>query len=174
MSWAKLFRGVLFLIVLALLLLYSFPQSGTIFVPERVSGARPDGPICPSLPTHGPDHQLSLFVAPTIDRPGIVCVRVYNGRPNGILYDLLSLRLERRWFGLVWSSVLHPKDLFSECRGCGVKPVGRGVAGESFSDFFLPSLYEPVHSGTYRARFRYRVAEQKEEQTVYSENFTVP
>ncbi len=161
------------MVLTLLFFFHSFSQSGTLLIPEPVHGARHGEPICPSLPAHGLERQLSLFVAPTTDHPGIVCVRVYNGGPEWISYGWLSLRLERRWFGVVWSSVLHPKDLFPECQGCAVQPVLITVPTGSFRDYFMPSMYASVHAGTYRVRFRYRLAEQEEERTVYSEPFTV-
>lgn len=115
----------------------------------------------------------SFFVVPALDRPGVMCVRLYNGALDLIHYGLSSLRLERRWFGLVWSSVLHPKDLFSGGRGYGEKPVLRSLQGKSFRDFFFPSQYGSLHSGIYRVRFRYRPIEQGEEQTLYSETVTI-
>ncbi len=132
-----------------------------------------DVPVCSSLPDHGPENQVSLFVAPVVDHPGVVCARVYNGRPDWIFYGWSYLRLERRWFGLVWSSVLHPKDLFSDRRGYEVQPVVRYVKEKSFSDFFLLSPYDPVHAGSYRVRFRFRLTEQGAEQTVHSETFSI-
>ena len=132
-----------------------------------------DTPVCSSLPDHGLENQVSLFVSPAADHPGVACARVYNGRQDWIFYGWSSLRLERRWFGLVWSSILHPKDLFSDRQGHEVQPVVRYVGGKSFRDFFLPSQYNPVHPGIYRVRFRYRLTEQGPEQTIYSETLSI-
>jgi len=145
-----------------------------LFLTPLTSSSRQyDVPVCSSLPDHGPENQVTLSVAPVVDDTGVVCVRVYNGRQDWIFYDWSSLRLERRWFGLVWSSILHPKDLFPDRQGYHVQPVVRYVGGKGFRDFFLPSQYNPVHPGVYRLRFRYRLTEQGEEQTLYSEPFTV-
>jgi len=76
-----------------------------------------DTPACETLPKQGRDNQVSLFVAPVTDRPGIVCVRLYNGMPGLITYEAGSLRLERRWFWLVWMPFLELKDGFGIFRG---------------------------------------------------------
>jgi len=110
-----------------------------------------------------------------VDHPGIVCVRMYNGRPDGIGYDWSSLRLERRWFGLMWSSLLEVPSLFSTRQRYEIENplIVSYLKGESFRDTFLPSPYEPTRPGIYRVRFRYRLTEQGEEQTVYSETFSI-
>ena len=78
-SWAELFRRALLPALLTLLLLLlPFSRSGIGPFPELVNRAQPAAPVCPPLPAHGPEQQLSVFVVPTRDRPGIVCVRVYN------------------------------------------------------------------------------------------------
>lgn len=177
MSWAKLFRRFLFPALLALLfLLQPLRQSGPVSRPELVNRAQPTAPVCPSLPTHGPEQQFSVFVVPTKDRPGIVCVRVYNGMPDTIYYEGDSLRLERRWFRLLW---LPPFQLSFRNRLSGCKPVyilgvDRVVRSGGQFDIYLPSVDEPTPPGTYRVRLQYRLPGQDKEQTVYSEEFAIP
>jgi len=174
MSWPKFFRRAFLATSLALfLLLLPFSRSGIVPSPEQVNHAQSDASGCPPLPVHGPEQQVSFFVAPSLDRPGVMCSRLYNGTPALIHYGLSALGIERRWFGLVWSSVLHPKDLFSGGRGYGEKPVLRSLQGNSCRDFFFSSPYGSLHPGIYRVRFRYRATEQGKEQTIYSATVTI-
>jgi hypothetical protein len=39
-----------------------------------------DIPACISLSGHGPENQVSLFIALVVDHSGAVCARVYKGR----------------------------------------------------------------------------------------------
>lgn len=175
-SYTKLFRRVFFpALLVLLLLLYPLPQSRTVLFPVPISGAQPETLACLLLPTQGPENQVTLFVTPAVDPPEVVCVWIYNGRHDEISYGPLPLQLERRWFGLLWSSLLHPtKDLLSGCPGCMVQPIVRYIKGKSYSDFFLPSLYNHVPPGRYRVLFRYWLAKREEERIVYSEEFTMP
>jgi len=145
-----------------------------LFFSPITGGSRQDDlPVCSSLPEHGQENQVALAVAPVGDNPGVVCVRVDNGRPESIYYDWAALRLERRWVRLMWSSILRPKDLFPGRQASETQPVLRYIKEKSFRDFFLPSQYNPAPPGIYRVRFRYRLTEQGEEQTLYSETVTI-
>jgi hypothetical protein len=133
-------------------------------------------PICESLPEQGPDDTVSLFTAQETGRSGVVCVRVYNGMYEVIRYEGSALQLERRWFGLVWLPLTQMRlgDVFRGCKPGFLLGIERVVLPGTLSDSYLPSIYEPASSGTYRVHLRYRLPEQDIEQSVYSEEFIVP
>lgn len=133
-----------------------------------------DTPACKTLSEQGPENQVSMFVAPVIDRPGIVCVRLYNGMPGLITYGARSLRLERRWFWLVWMPFLELEDVFGIFRVRFVTMQELVVRQREGKTLLLPSTYKPVPAGWYRVSFRYRVHPNGDQQIVYSEEFSLP
>jgi hypothetical protein len=148
----------------------------SLLAPVAGKSTQPGLPVCESLPEQGPDNEVSLFAAREADRPGVVCVRVYNGMHDAIRYEGNALRLERRWFGLVWLPLTRIRlgDVFRGCKPVFLLGVERAVLPGKLSDSYLPSIYEPASSGTYRVRLRYRLPEQDIEQSVYSKEFTMP
>jgi hypothetical protein len=132
-------------------------------------------PVCQALPARGPARFVSVLLSRTVDRPGIVCVRLYNGTEQVFYYEGNALRLQRRWLGFVWllyiplsSELLSPGPRSLSLRQPELMP---GVA----DDTYLPTAYDPALAGRYRIRFCYRAApESREQQCVYSKRFSLP
>lgn len=136
-------------------------------------------PVCDSLPARGPDNVVAVFVGRIATHPGMVCARLHNGTQETINYGLLSLRLERRWLGIVWSSALRLRDLLPGDPRIAVKlPLFMLRPGEG-QDKYVTSLYGPAPPGTYRVRLHYRVYPEEDglkedERTAYSEAVVLP
>jgi len=168
-------RKLLFLfagcVVGALLALFALRQEFRgAQTPVTLSGM----PECDSLlPKQGPDNVVSLRVSRIANRPGTVCIRVYNDTPEFWSYESEALQIERCWFGLVCLPHLRLPDL---------PLIGRTALRADlefklfpgYRDFYRSSPYELPSPGTYRVRFRYFASPVEEKYTVYSEEFVLP
>lgn len=142
---------------------------------DHASGSLPKVPMCASLPEHGPDNTVALMVSHTTNHPGMVCVRVYNGAQKFIhSTEREPLRLDCRWFGLLWFPYFQLGDvpflgLRRAVRG-GEFVVPPGISRERY----LRSPYDPVLPWMCRVRLRYQEIPEEKERTVYSAEFSIP
>jgi hypothetical protein len=145
------------------------------FQPYQASSTLPEIPVCGLLPERGPDNVVSLRVSRIANRPGTVCIRVYNGTPEFWRYESEALQVERCWFGLVCFPPLRWRFPNMPLIG-GVVLLGGGeyMLFPGYRDFHRSLSYEPTSPGTYRIRFRYFSSYEEEKQTVYSEEFVLP
>jgi len=142
---------------------------------EPMTEAQLASPMCQALPARGPAHFVSILLSRTTDRPGIVCVRLYNGTEQVFYYEGSALRLQRRWLGFVWLPYIPlSSDLLSPGPRSFALMHPELMPGAA-EDTYLPTVYDPAVGGRYRIRFCYRAApESREQQCVYSKRFSLP
>lgn len=76
----------------------SYTRLGETKVAQRCSPVVPVSsslPNCPPLPVQPPARRVSVHVAKAIDMPGVVCVRVLNGRAATVVYGGVPFWLQR-------------------------------------------------------------------------------
>lgn len=119
--------------------------------------------------------RVSVLVSKTAERPGLICAQIVNRQETiTITYGYGDIRLERLWFGIVWSSSLHLKDFFWRERHFVPLLLLWLKPGET-RDYPLATGDEGVSTGGYRVHFCYHVVpEEKEQQCVYSETISFP
>lgn len=142
--------------------------------PDTMSAMLPMVPKCYSLPEQGPENTVAIAAKGLPRPPGMVCARVYNGTPKVSHYAPEALRLEGRWFRLVWLPYFGVRDMLSLILGIQSHVDFSPIPSGTTRDFYLPSRHAPAVAGTYRVRLRYRVPSEEEEHTVYSEEFVLP
>lgn len=142
-------RKLLFLLagclVGAILAIFALRQE---FQPHQTSSTLPERPVCDSLPEQGPDSGVSLRTSRIANRPGTVCIRVYNGTPEFWSYESEALQIERCWFGLVCLSHLRLTDLLLVGRAV-LKVDLESKLFPGYRDFYRSSPYELPSPGTY-------------------------
>lgn len=139
----------------------------------RVSESRlQEEPACESLSDQRADHTVSILVSLLVSHPGSVCVRIVNGAQALITYTIRTLRLERRWLGVLWFPYVRPRDVLSVVGGTTMQDGLPTVLPGVYRDVSLCSPDTP--GGMYRVRLRYRVRGEKGEPTVHSAAFSLP
>ena len=138
-----------------------------------------ESPACSFMAKQGLDKQVSVLVSKTVEHPGVLWARVANGQEDiTIISGYGAVRLERLWFGIVWSSSLHLEDFFRHRQ----EPWGPLIAfalkpGET-RDLPVWTEDENVPPGRYRARFGFLRelpgAKNKKQQYMYSEPISLP
>lgn len=119
---------------------------------------------CPSLPDTGSACTVSVYVAKALDKPGLVCVRMFNGLSEMISYGLPLGRLQQWEEGTWWR-----KEKFRDFQDVSTLPDGSRVMvplvrlflpAEERRDGNLPYSDLPAPPGRYRVCFDYSVARQ--------------
>ena len=133
-------------------------------------------PKCASMREQGLSKMITVLISKAVDRPGSPCARVINGQESApITYGFGDIRLERLWFGVVWSSSRHLRDFFWFGQEPSVPALGFMLKPGEMHDYPLGTGDEEGRPGRYRVRFCYSVVpEEQKQQCVYSEPISLP
>lgn len=132
-------------------------------------------PGCPRLPEQGPRvNRISIHVEKTLDKPGVVCVRVLNGLDTRLLYGVSAFRLHKVDAG--GEEQKDPSSAATEGSSQGIpivpQTIGYGLEAGGHVDRYLPGSLLPASPGRYQTCFRYD--DQYDGEQVCSEVFSLP
>jgi hypothetical protein len=115
-----------------------------------------------------PENASIVSVQKRQGHPEMVCVQISAGQEN-IHYGVQDLQLQRRWFGLFWSTSLHLSEFF-RFGPTGFHDLSWIIGRDQVSDQCIADPAGRALSGHYRVRLCYYVVpEEQKQQCVYSE-----
>jgi hypothetical protein len=114
-----------------------------------------------------PENASIVSVQKRQGHPEIVCVQISAGQEN-IHYGVQDLQLQRRWFGLFWSTSLHLSEFFwlGPTGGYDILWI---IRRDQVRDQCVADPAGRALSGHYRVRLCYREEETQQKHCIYSD-----
>jgi hypothetical protein len=133
-------------------------------------------PKCAFVMEQRVNKMVTVLINKAVDHPGSLCARVINEQESlSITYGYGDIRVERLWFGIVWSSARHLRDFFWFDQEPDVPALALILKPGEMHDSPLGTGDEDGPSGRYRIRFCYHESpEGQKKQCVYSEPISLP